>query len=92
MPDELVDRRVEAAPADLSIDMALIARAKRLRLDFNQVIENALRQAIEDRAKIVEAEIQTEIEAYNAFIREHGSPAEHARQHYAELDDSRHAV
>ena len=64
-------------------------KAKKLGINASLVDEEALDYTVAKRlAELVKAEIQQDLAAYNAYVAEHGSPAELARAHYAGQDDA----
>lgn len=56
-------------------------------LNLSEISEAAIGTAFvaQEKAKI-QAEIERDLEAYNAFVAEHGSFAEAVREHYAALE------
>ena len=80
MPDEKFEGGEAAEPRE---DSAAAALAR----------HRAGKAAMSEAEKeVVRAEIRADIEAYDAYIREHDSPAEHMRRYLAELEDSGDAV
>jgi antitoxin CcdA len=73
----------------LTLNADLYAKAKSAGVNASQVAEEALAQALARHvAEQVKAEILQDLEAYNAYVAKHGSPAELARAHYAERDEA----
>lgn len=74
----------------LTLNADLYAKAKSAGVNASQVAEEALAQALARHvAEQVKAEIRQDLDAYNAYVAKHGSPAELARAHYAtERDDA----
>ncbi len=83
------DVRARKQTVSLTLNSDLYARAKELGINASQVAEEALDYIVAKRvAELVKAEIQQDLAAYNAYVAEHGSPAELARAHYAGRDDA----
>jgi post-segregation antitoxin (ccd killing protein) len=62
----------------------LIAKVKEARINASRVAEEALARALaEHAAAALEGEIAQDLRAFNAYVAEHGSFAEMAREHYA---------
>ena len=56
---------------------------------MSQVAEAALAEALAlGLKKKVQAEIEQDLAAYNAYVDKHGSPAEMLRDHLADRDDA----
>ena len=81
----LYDRTARKQTVSLTVNSDLYAKIKEAGLNASQIAEAALADAL--RAKIKD-EIEQDIRAMDAFVAEHGNPAEIARAHYAELDDA----
>jgi len=66
-------RRARKAPTNLSLRVDLVGRAKALRLNLSEVVENALEKAIVDaeQARWLE-DNELAIQQYNAFVEKHG--------------------
>lgn len=62
----------------LTLNADLYARAEAEGINVSEVTEEAFAAALVDRIK---EDIRRDIEALNAYITEHGSPAELAREH-----------
>jgi len=83
------DQDAKKQTVSLTINGDLFAKAKAAGINASQVAEEALAQALNRHmTEIIKAEIRQDLEACNAYIAKHGSPAELARAHYAELDDA----
>jgi antitoxin CcdA len=74
-------RRARKAPANLSLRIDLVQRAKALGLNLSDVVESALEKAIQaaEQARWL-AENKEAIDYYNAFVEEHGYFGEEFRQ------------
>ena len=73
----------------LTVNADLYAKAKSAGVNASQVAEDALAQALARHlAAQVKAEIRQDLDAYNAYVAKHGSPAELARAHYGDRDDA----
>jgi post-segregation antitoxin (ccd killing protein) len=85
----LFETEAPKCPVTLSINSDLCARAERAGLDLSGVAERALATELgrSERASLV-AEIAAENAALDAYVREHGSFAEHARQAFTHADDA----
>ena len=83
------DTAARKRTVSLTLNGDLYTKAKAAGLNVSRIAEEAVARALTEaeRAKIRE-EIRQEMEIYNAFIAEHGSPAELVRAHYDELDDT----
>ena len=82
------DQDAKKQTVSLTINSDLFAKAKAAGINASQVAEEALAQALNRHMiAIVKAEIRQDLEAYNAYIAKHGSPAELARAHYAEREE-----
>jgi post-segregation antitoxin (ccd killing protein) len=83
----LYDMKAAKQTVSLTINSDLYAKAKNFGINASQVAEEALTQTLARRlADQVKAEIRQDLDAYNAYVAEHGSPAELARTHYAERE------
>ena len=92
MPDESFNHETPKTSVSINLDSELVAKAKHAGVDISKVAEAAIEIAVTDRMKIIEVEMQAEIEACNAYILKHGNPADMAREHYAETADSKNAI
>lgn len=89
MRQPLYDRAAKKRTVSLTVNEDLYAKAKRAGLNASQVAEDALAQALSQRlAESVKAEIRQDLEAYNAYVAAHGSPADLVRGDYADRDDA----
>ncbi len=62
---------------NLSVDAAILAVAKDLKLNLSQVLEDELRKRTEDeRVRRWREENKASIDSYNEFIKRHGTLAE----------------
>jgi post-segregation antitoxin (ccd killing protein) len=71
----------------LTLNADLYVKAKAEGINASQVAEEALAQAL--KARLLEkarAEIEKDMAALNAYIEEHGSPAEMLREYLAKRD------
>ena len=83
------DVKAPKQTVSLTLNSDLYARAKKLGINASQVAEEALDYIVAKRlAELLKAEIQQDLAAYNAYVAEHGSPAELARAHYSGRDDA----
>jgi antitoxin CcdA len=65
--------RAKKAPTNLSVRTDLARRAKALKLNLSQVMEDALVKAIRDaERKLWLAENEEAIDEYNAHVERHG--------------------
>ena len=81
------DLKAAKQTVSLTVNSDLYAKAKSLGINASQVAEEALVQTVARRlADQVKAEIRQDLDAYNTYVAEHGSPAELARVHYGERD------
>jgi antitoxin CcdA len=72
----------------LTVNSDLIAQVKALDLNASQVAEQALAEEVARRkAEQLAAEIRQDLEACNAYAKQHGSFAEMVRDHYRRRDD-----
>lgn len=83
------DIKAPKQTVSLTLNSDLYAQAKKLGINSSQVAEEALNVAVTKRlTEELKAEILQDLAAYNAYVAEHGSPAEMARMHYAGEDDA----
>ena len=81
------DKSAKKQTVSLTINSDLYAKAKEVGVNVSQIAEEALAVAFTHQMKEkIRAEVQQDAEAYDAFVRKYGSPAELARQHYAEKE------
>lgn len=79
----LYDVKAAKQTVSLTVNSDLYAKAKTLGINASQVAEEALIQTLARRlADHLKADIRQDLDAYNAYVAEHGSPAELARAHY----------
>jgi post-segregation antitoxin (ccd killing protein) len=73
----------------LTLNADLYKRAKSEGINASQVAEEALAHALAQRlsAKVL-AEIEQDIAAYDAYVEQHGSPAQMLRDYLADRDDA----
>ncbi|MEP6885576.1 MAG: type II toxin-antitoxin system CcdA family antitoxin [Gammaproteobacteria bacterium] len=77
------DNKATKQTVSITLNSDLYARAKKLGINTSQVAEQALEYTVAKRvAEQLKAEIQQDLAAYNAYVTEHGSPAEVARAYY----------
>lgn len=89
MRQNLYDPKARKQTVSLTINADLVAKVKSAGVNASQVAEDALAEALAKRmAEQIREEIRRDIAACNAYIAEHGSPAELVRAHYAERDDA----
>lgn len=73
----------------LTLNGDLYAKAKAQGINASQVAEAALAEALAASiSEKVRAEISQDLAAYNAYVDQHGSPAEMLRDHLADRDDA----
>lgn len=78
------DVKAPKQTVSLTLNSDLYAKAKKLGINASQVAEEALDYIVAKRlAEQLRAEIQQDLAAYNAYVAEHGSPADLTRAHYA---------
>ena len=83
----LYDVKAAKQTVSLTVNSDLYAKAKSFGINASQVAEEALIQTLTRRlADQVKTEIRQDLDAYNAYVAEHGSPAELARAHYGERE------
>lgn len=84
----LYDRDARKRTVSLTVNSDLYDKAKAAGLNASQVAEEALALALaQATAAAVKIEIRQDLDAYNAYVTRHGSPADLAREHYGERDD-----
>jgi antitoxin CcdA len=83
------DAKAAKQTVSLTINSDLYAQAKGFGLNASQIAEDALaREVARLKTEQIRAEIQQDIEAYNAFVEKHGSFAEMVREHYGRWGDA----
>ena len=83
------DPSAKKRTVSLTLNSDLYAKAKAQGINASQVAEAALAQTLAARLmEKVQAEIDRDLAAYNAYIDKHGSPAEMLRDYLAERDDA----
>jgi antitoxin CcdA len=83
----LYEQAAKKRTISVRLNADLYARAKQAGLNVSQVAEDGLAQALLRRlGESVKAEIRQDLEAYNAYVAEHGSPADLLRE-WAEPED-----
>jgi antitoxin CcdA len=83
------DLSAKKRTVSLTLNGDLYAKAKAQGINASQVAEMALAQALALRlTKKVKAEIEQDLDAYNAYVEKHGSPAEMLRDYLADRDDA----
>jgi len=83
------DPSAKKRTVSLTLNSDLYAKAKAQGINASQVAEAALAQALAARLmEKVQAEIERDLAAYNAYIEKHGSPAEMLRDYLTERDDA----
>ena len=84
MRSPLYDAAAKRRTVSLSMNSDLIAKVKKARINASRVAEEALARALAGHAAAaLEGEIAQDLRAFNAYVAEHGSFAEMAREHYA---------
>jgi antitoxin CcdA len=81
----LYDRSASKKTVSLTINSDLNRRVKEAGINASQVAEEALAERLKQvtRTALLEA-ARADIDAYNAFIEEHGLFADVVREHYQE--------
>ena len=83
------DLKAAKQTVSLTVNSDLYAKAKSFGINASQVAEEALQYELSARlAAQLKEDIRRDLEAYNAYVAEHGSPAEMARAHYGNSDDA----
>jgi antitoxin CcdA len=83
------DRSAKKRTVSLTLNGDLYDKAKAQGINASQVAEAALAEALALRlTKKVQAEIEQDLAAYNAYVEKHGSPAEMLRDFLADRDDA----
>lgn len=83
------DSSARKRTVSLTLNGDLYAKAKAEGINASQVAEAALAEALAARiSEKVRAEISQDLDAYNAYVEKHGSPAEMLREHLADRDDA----
>lgn len=85
MRHSVYDRTARKQTVSLTINSDLYAKIKEAGINASQVAEAALVEALKEK---IRDEIKQDIAAYEAYVAEHGNPAELAREYYAKLDDA----
>lgn len=81
------DRAARKRTVSLALNADLYAKAGSAGVDASQVAEEALARALAERvSEAVKEEIRQDLEAYNAYVAEHGSPADLVRERYGDRD------
>jgi antitoxin CcdA len=89
MREAFFDRAARKKTVSLTLNADLYARAKAAGLNASRVAEDALARALAERAtEQARLEIRQDLEACDAYVAEHGSPAELARAHFDESGDA----
>jgi post-segregation antitoxin (ccd killing protein) len=89
MRKPVFDPGAKKRTVSLTLNADLYVKAKAEGINASQVAEEALAQAL--KARLLEkarAEIEKDMAALNAYIEEHGSPAEMLREYLAKRDDA----
>lgn len=83
------DLSAKKRTVSLTVNGDLYAKAKAQGINASQVAEAALAEALALRAnKKIQAEVEQDLAAYNAYVEKHGSPAEMLRDYLADRDDA----
>lgn len=89
MRNPTYDHSARKRTVSLTLNSDLCAKAKVLGINMSEVAEAALAEALDLRLKkTIQAEIEQDLAAYNAYVDKHGSPAEMLRDHLADRDDA----
>ena len=82
------DTKAIKQTVSLTLNSDLYAQAKQLGINVSQVAEEALiEQVARRKAEQVQAEIEQDLEAANAYMAKHGSFSEMVRQHDRDKDE-----
>ncbi len=82
------DTKAAKQTVSLTLNSDLYAQAKQLGINVSQIAEEALIQQVARRkAEQVQAEIEQDLEAANAYMAKHGSFSEMVRQYYRDKDE-----
>ena len=85
----LFNTKAAKQTVSVTLNSDLYAKAKNLGINASQVAEEALSQTLARRlAEQVKVEIRQDLDAYNTYVAEHGSPAELTRAYYRDRDDA----
>jgi antitoxin CcdA len=83
------DHSAKKRTVSLTLNGDLCAKAKAQGINISEVAEAALAEALAlHLKKRIQAEIEQDLAAYNAYVDRHGSPAEMLRNHLADRDDA----
>lgn len=86
MREALYDPNAAKATVDVRINADLHARAAAKGLDASSIAERALAQELERIAQEeLRAQLRAEVDAYDAFVEEHGSFADLVRAHHGSV-------
>ena len=83
MRHSLYDRSARKQTVSLTINSDLYAKIKEAGINASQVAEAALAEALKER---IREDIKQDVAAMEAFVAEHGNPAEIARAYFAKQD------
>ena len=87
MRPPLFDLSARKRTVSVTINGDLWDKAKAAGLNLSEVAEAAIRAEFVARARAtLQAEIDLDLAAYNAYVAEHGSFADAVREHYASLE------
>jgi antitoxin CcdA len=86
MRKPLFDAHARKKTVSVTINSDLWDKAKSAGLNLSEIAEAAIGAEFVARTKArIQAEIDLDLAAYNAFVEEHGSFADAVREHYAAL-------
>lgn len=78
------DPQARKKTVSLTINGDLWEKARAEGLNLSEIAEGAIRDRFVERIQArIQAEIDRDLAAYNAFVEEHGSFADAVREHYA---------
>jgi antitoxin CcdA len=87
MRTPLYDPNARKKTVSLTINADLWDKARAAGLNLSEIAEAAIGGEFISRTEAkVQAEIELDLAAYNAFVAEHGSFADALREHYAALE------
>jgi post-segregation antitoxin (ccd killing protein) len=83
------DRNAAKTAVQVTVNADLYAKATAAGIDASALTEQALARALaEHDLAALKAEIRQDLVAYNAYVAEHGSPADLVRRHFADGDNA----
>ncbi|MCC6983286.1 MAG: type II toxin-antitoxin system CcdA family antitoxin [Bauldia sp.] len=87
--DSTYDHSARKRTVSLTLNGDLYAKAKELGINASRVAEEALAAELTRvLAEKARAEVAADLDAFDRFVAEHGSPAAWVREHYPKSDDA----